>query len=128
MQVLPYWTKASLSNLAAVVCWRHAASLSPASIQVTQSADGTQDADQELSTAFSCLRTPERTVPLEVGSQLLIATTPPLGFRPASVLLQLPCQAVILFCTCCAAWMEGSPPWLMQPMHVDLQCFQCLRI
>ena len=66
LQVLPYWTKASLQNLAAVVCWRHAASLNPASIRVTQSADGSQDADQELSTAFSCPRTPEKIVPLEV--------------------------------------------------------------
>ncbi len=89
-QVLPYWTKASLQNLAAVVCWRHAASLNPASIRVTQSADGSQDAEQELSTAFSCSRTQEKIVPLEVSQ---LPMPPPFNLCiPSHRLLELPAQ------------------------------------
>lgn len=68
VQVLPYWTKSSLLNLAAVVCWRHAASLKPASIHVTSTpatADD-PDAEQEVAAALACLHLPEKVVPLEV--------------------------------------------------------------
>ena len=120
VQVLPYWTKASLSNLAAVVCWRHAASLSPASIRVTQSADGSQDANPGLITAFSCLRTPATIVPLEVSSQLPAAATPQSGFRPVRKTLQLPahhgCQVVMLLNTGRAAW-TGETISLAHAIH-----------
>ena len=68
VQVLPYWTRGSLLNLAAVVCWRHAASMKPAAIQVTSTpgAGLAPDTDQDMADALSCLRMPENTTPLEV--------------------------------------------------------------
>ncbi len=68
MQVLPYWTRASLLNLAAMVCWRHAASLKPASIRVTPMVATDNNADRQVSAALSCLHLPKEVVPLEVCS------------------------------------------------------------
>ena len=72
LQVLPYWTKGSLLNLAAVVCWRHAASMKPAAIQVTSApgAGPEPDTDQDVADALSSLRMPENTMPLEVRAEL----------------------------------------------------------
>ena len=114
MQVLPYWTKASLSNLAAVVCWRHAASLSPASIRVTQSADGDQDADPQLLTAFQCLRTPATSVPLEVSSQLpetAASTRPQGGIQPCSCLYTTSALPVCHGVQSTLRWLD----WEIQP-------------
>ena len=120
LQVLPYWTKASLHNLAAVVCWRHAASLSPTSIHVTQSPEGDPNTDRELSSAFSCLRTPERVVPLEVCFWLLFlhlhcicAMTQASARKPlCTVILNFPRTY-----RCCFWWVQVSvmllgAPWL----------------
>ena len=75
LQVLPYWTKGSLLNLAAVVCWRHAAAMKPAAIQVTSTpgAGPEPDTDQDVADALSCLRMPEKTMPLEVRAELSAA-------------------------------------------------------
>ena len=75
LQVLPYWTKGSLLNLAAVVCWRHAASLKPAAIQVTSTPGAGQepDTDHDVADALSCLRMPEKAMPLEVRAELSAA-------------------------------------------------------
>lgn len=108
-QVLPYWTKASLSNLAAVVCWRHAASLSPASIRVTQLADGTQDADQDVSTAMSFSRMPEKIVPLEVCSRLPVVATSQKDSSPHA-----PAAACPALQTCLAV-MGAIPILLLGP-------------
>ena len=75
LQVLPYWTKGSLLNLAAVVCWRHAASMKPAAIEVTSTpgAGPEPGTDQDVSDALSCLRMPDNAMPLEVRAELSAA-------------------------------------------------------
>ncbi|CAK0782533.1 hypothetical protein CVIRNUC_005751 [Coccomyxa viridis] len=72
-EVLPYWTKGSLLNLAAVVCWRHAASMKPAAIQVTSTpGDGPEPCtDLDVADTLSCLRMPVNAMPLEVSVMLL---------------------------------------------------------
>lgn len=78
VQVLPYWTKGSLMNLAAVVCWRHAASLKPAAIRMRSSpaAAREQSAEQGAHAALSCIPLPRQAVPLEVRLSAAQAATP----------------------------------------------------
>ena len=65
-------------NLAAVVCWRHAASLKPAAIRMRSSpaAAREQSAEQGAHAALSCIPLPRQAAPLEVTLSTAPAATP----------------------------------------------------